>query len=295
MVQAPRETGSQLRNVAKMPEEIIGLADWLKTPAGVHVAQWEAQQFQLAVSDVFGFHALQLGLPALQALADSRMPNRWVLANEADLVSSSEGDVVSAWADPAALPFSDSTIDLLVLPHTLELSADPQGVLMEVQRVLRPEGRVVISLFNPLSLWGMRQARARACGRMGLRGLDRLYLPSAGEFIAPWRVRDWLRFLQLEVQTQCYGMYRWPVRSPNWQQRLAWMEGVGARWWPMLGALYFVVATKRVRGLRLLGPAWKPRRQNLLRPAAVAMDGAKVVNGAIRGGSPAKECCEQDR
>lgn len=274
-----------------MPQEIIGLADWLQTPAGHCVAEWECAQFQRAVADVFGFHAVQLGLPALPTLADSRMPNRWVLANEADLASAPRDGHVSAWADPAALPFADSTIDLLVLPHTLELSADPQGVLMEVERVLRPEGRVVLSLFNPLSLWGLRQARGHTCARMGLRGLDRLYLPSAGEFIAPWRVRDWLRFLQLEVQTQCYGMYRWPVHSPAWLQRWAWMDAVGARWWPMLGALYFVVATKRVRGMRLLGPAWKPRRQSVLRPAAVAMpmDAPKTVKRVALYAASAKE------
>ena len=35
------------------------------------------------------------------------------------------------------------------------------------------------------------------------------------------------------------------------------MDKLGARWWPILGAGYFLVAVKRVRGLRLLGPTWK--------------------------------------
>lgn len=253
-----------------MAHEIIGLGDWLQSPVGQRVSEWEMAQFRLAVTDVFGFHAAQLGLPAIEALSASRIPSRWVMANEADLVSHHGMAGVAAWADPAALPFPDASMDLLVLPHTLELAADPHGVLREVDRVLVPEGKVVISLFNPLSLWGMRQARARTFARLGAPGLGRLYLPAAGDFIAPWRLRDWLSFMGMEVQTQRYGMYTWPVNSPHWLERLQWMDGAGARWWPMLGALYFVVAVKKVRGVRLLGPAWRPRRQPLLKPAAVA-------------------------
>jgi hypothetical protein len=34
--------------------------------------------------------------------------------------------------------------------------------------------------------------------------------------------------------------------------------------------VYFVVAVKRVRGMRLLGPAWKPRRATSAAPVSVA-------------------------
>jgi hypothetical protein len=35
------------------------------------------------------------------------------------------------------------------------------------------------------------------------------------------------------------------------------MDKAGDRWWPILGSVYFVVAVKRVRGMRLLQPVWK--------------------------------------
>ena len=38
------------------------------------------------------------------------------------------------------------------------------------------------------------------------------------------------------------------------------MERVGERWWPVLGAVYFLVAVKRVRGMHLVG---KLRKQPL--------------------------------
>ena len=44
-------------------------------------------------------------------------------------------------------------------------------------------------------------------------------------------------------------------RSQRWLDRFAWMDPVGDRWWPVLGGVYFIVAVKRVRGMRLVGLA----------------------------------------
>ena len=57
---------------------IIQLPQWLKTPAGEYLLAWEQRHLDQAVADVFGFHALQLGLPELQALDANRMPHRWL-------------------------------------------------------------------------------------------------------------------------------------------------------------------------------------------------------------------------
>ena len=59
-------------------ERIIGLAQWLATPAGRYLLAWEQHHLDLAVADLFGFHALQVGLPELDALRANRMPHRWV-------------------------------------------------------------------------------------------------------------------------------------------------------------------------------------------------------------------------
>lgn len=285
-----------------MPPSIISLPLWFQTPPGQYLLAWEQAQFDLAVVDLFGFNALQLGLPELNALATNRMPHRWLALPEAlfpwplevDGLETQEGSShvdslhdeparpagpapgqerprVALVTDAAALPFPASSLDLVVLPHTLELSADPHQVLREVERVLRPEGRVVVSGLNPASLWGLKQARARLARRLGVSafGVNELYLPDAGDFIGPWRLRDWLRLLGFEVESERFGCYRPAVRTDKWLQRTAWMDQAGARWWPIFGAVYFTVAIKRVQGVRLLGPAWKPRRVPAAAPVAV--------------------------
>lgn len=276
-----------------MSSEIIGLTQWLDTPPGRCLLAWERTQFDQALADVFGYHALQLGLPQLAALRSNRMPHQW-LAVGGDLASFENAgalgskDLAAAalaggghspahsgepaggpiWPalqlHSAALPFASGSLDLVVLPHTLELSDDPHATLREVERVLLPEGRVVISGLNPASLWGLRQRRGRWLRSLGQ---GQLFLPEQGHFIGYWRLRDWLRLLDFEVESARFGVYRPALSSARWLERFAWMERMGARWWPILGAVYFVVAVKRVRGMRLIEPAWRQPRRRSAAPA----------------------------
>jgi SAM-dependent methyltransferase len=144
--------------------------------------------------------------------------------------------------DSTALPFAEASLDLVVLPHTLEFSADPHASLREVQRVLVPEGRVAITGLNPASLWGLRQYRARWLG-------GRLFLPDVGEFIGPRRLRDWLQLLELELESADFGCYQPAVRGARTLARFGWLERLGQRWWPILGATYCIVAVKRARAV----------------------------------------------
>lgn len=265
-----------------MGSQIIGFTDWFRTPPGEYLLAWERERFDQAVADMFGFHALQLGLPELDALRSNRMPHQWLALPGADHLSAVPAAAgtsdapatggpgsprVALLTDSAALPFPENSLDLVLLPHTLELSRDPHTTLREVERVLVPEGRVVISGLNPASLWGLRQRRAHFYRRLGY---GELFLPEAGEFIGYWRLRDWLRLLSFEVESGQFGCYRPAVSSRASLERFAWMDKVGERSWPIFGALYFVVAVKRVRGMRLLEPAWKAQKATASAPVAIA-------------------------
>ncbi len=241
----------------------IDLHEWLKTPAGRYLLAWEQGQFDSAVSDIFGFNALQLGLPELDGLQANRMPQRWLACDDAQ-----QRPVRAALiTDFSALPFAAASLDLVLLPHALELHPDPHATLREVERVLVPEGRVVICGFNPTGLWALRQRRARWTRRLGF---GERFLPDVGQWIGYWRLRDWLRLLSFEVEQHRFGCYRPAMHSPVWLERCAWMDRVGARWWPIFGSAYCIVAVKRVRGMRLLEPAWKAASQVATAPVSIA-------------------------
>lgn len=239
--------------------------EWLATPPGQQLLAWERAQMAVAVTNIFGFHALQLGLPELDALEANRMPHRWLAVPTEH--EGGAGQRAALVTDFSALPFPANSLDLVVLPHALELTADPHGALREVARVLVPEGRVVICGLNPLSLWGFRQRRSHLYRRLGV---DRPFLPQAGEFISYLRLRDWLRLLNMEIEDDHFGCYRPAFSSQSWLKRFAWMDAAGERWWPILGSAYCLVAVKRVHGMTLLNPAWKSGMRLAGAPVPVA-------------------------
>ncbi len=269
---------------------IIELGHWLRSPPGHYLVQWEQRQIDRAVADAFGFHALQLGLPQLDGLRANRMPHRWVASDsmqlpepielptvDDELATLTPHEMLSLHCDFDALPFPAQSLDLVVLPHALELANDPHDTLREVERVLMPEGRVVITGFNPASLWGLRQNIGHLRQRLGLGGA--LFMPNEGEFIGYWRLRDWLRLLGFEVELARFGCWRPPLASASLIEGWGWMERTGERWWPVLGAVYFVVAVKRVRGMRLVGMARRQRLRKKSAAPAVAANKQKQRTG----------------
>lgn len=246
------------------------MQQWFDSPAGRYLLGWEQAAFDESVADIFGYHAIQLGLPAVEALRANRMPHRWLgLEHGADACGCSP----DVYLDTHTLPFEAASLDLVLLPHTLELSVDPHATLREVERVLVPEGRVVICGLNPTSLWGLRQRRAHVWRRMGV---GELFLPEPGEFIGYRRLRDWLRLLNFEVEVVRFGCWRPAFTTDKWLDRFDWMDRLGERWWPILGAAYFIVAVKRVPGVKLMGASWKRRAKIATAPVPLANRGHRT-------------------
>jgi len=244
-------------------DPIVPISEFLRQPAGRSVLAWEQRQLDAVVADIFGYHAMQLGLPEVNALRENRMPLRFCasdrLLSPEQLNGHTQVAVVTHFEE---LPFASQSIDLVVMPHVLEFADEPHQVLREVDRVLVPEGQVVITGFNPASLWGARQSLCRVGAAP--------FLPPAGQLIRLPRIKDWLKLLSFEVNRGRFGCYAPWVRTERWLERWAFLEKVGDRWWPVLGSLYLLTAIKRVRGMRLVGAVRKrkPERKVVLAPAA---------------------------
>jgi SAM-dependent methyltransferase len=229
------------------------LSEWFATPQGCYVLEREQAYFEHAVTHIFGYNALQLGLPEHDFLEGNRMPLRLKAGNQAG------NDVRLCCTD---LPFDSDSLDLLLLPHVLEFSEYPHQILREGARVLRPEGNIIISGFNPYSLWGMHRALGRQQG-----------YPWCGHFIALSRLKDWLALLGCEIVGGRFAAYAPPFNTASWLDRFAFIESAGDRWWAVSGGLYFVHAIKRVHGMRLIRPQWNDSLvRKLLSPATKVND-----------------------
>jgi SAM-dependent methyltransferase len=216
-----------------------GVGDWIASPLGEHLIQREQQYFDEVVADIFGYNAFQLGMPELDLLRTSRIPLRCRVA------LSGRADVRTDFRD---LPIASNSVDLILLPHVLEFAEHPHQILREVERVLMPEAQVVLSGFNPWSLWGWRRAFHRG-----------EQFPWRGRFIPLMRVKDWLALLGFEITGGEMACYAPPSRQQKWLERFRFMETAGDRWWPFAGGVYFLQAVKKVRGVRLIMPKWSDR------------------------------------
>ncbi|MEG0149005.1 MAG: class I SAM-dependent methyltransferase [Comamonas sp.] len=236
---------------------------WTDTALGHYLLDWEQQRCDEAVADIFGYHAVQLGMPALQGLRANRMPQRWLAldkvgksaaaqaANVAQATDESASKHVppALVADATALPFSEASLDLVLMPHTLETSHDPHAALREAARVLVPEGRLVVCGLNTLSLLGLQRRVERSAA----------HLPDLSLGLGYWRLRDWLQLLGFEIEAVQFGCYRPATQNARWLARWQFMEKLGHRCWPAFGGVYCIVAVKRVQGMRLISPSWRSK------------------------------------
>jgi SAM-dependent methyltransferase len=229
---------------------MLSFDEWFETPLGQYLAEREQAYFDQAVADIFGFNALQLGLPQFDFLRTNRMPLR---------CTAGPTKLVKLRTDLAYLPLASQSIDLLLMPHVLEFSGQPHQILREAERVLMPEGQLIVSGFNPRSLWSLR----RYFEQPG-------EAPWRGDFIALTRLKDWLALLGFDIVSGRMCCYAPPFNSVQWLRRFSFMEHAGDRWWAMGGGVYFLRAIKRVHGMQVILPKWHERlaAKNGLAPAA---------------------------
>jgi len=246
------------------------LQAWFETPLGAYLLACEQAYFDREVADVFGFNAFQFGLSRQDFLRANRMPFHC----RVDAAGSNGGES-KIRTDFRALPILANSADLVLLPHVLEFSDNPHQILREVARILMPEGHVIVSGFNPWSLWGARQAFDR----------NRDEFPWRGQFINLPRLKDWMALLGIEIAAGRMCCYIPPVITEPWLGRLSFLEAAGDRWWPFAGGVYFLHGIKRVQGMRVITPQWKTSRAKSKSLASIpqrVQDGEERLVARIR-------------
>lgn len=195
-----------------------------QTEAGQYAAERERQFFCNITKDLYADFAVQTGL------FDWHLwPGHTLIKVGCDV----QMDLAeSAWAD--------QSIDLLLMPHALEGSDRPYGVLAEAYRVLKPEGRLVLTGLNPHSLWRFS------------RWLDGEYLPKKESCLPLPVLKKQAKSLGFCVEAGKFMVYVPAVQSGKALRRWRFMEAAGDRWWPHAAAVYGLVLLKRKANMRLL-------------------------------------------
>ncbi|MGI9311747.1 MAG: class I SAM-dependent methyltransferase [bacterium] len=217
-------------------------ADWFESPLGSALLEQERAHCRALVPSGYYPSALQAGRASLDFLDGIETGSRFFIGRNAprardddDSDARAERPTHRAIAKSSAMPFADKTHNLIVLPHTLDFCDDPHAVLREVTQILIPQGCVVITGFNQMSLWGAARVMMKASGRA----------PWSGRYHRVGRVQDWLALLGFELVGAAMLGYQPPLQNERWRRKLAFIDAAGARWWPGLGAAYVIVGRKQ--------------------------------------------------
>jgi SAM-dependent methyltransferase len=227
---------------------------WFLEQPGALLLRQERAAVEAIAPRLFGYQLVQLGLLGADLGYLQACPIRSRTVVSATRGAPFEGDRVQGL--PEQLPIATDSADAVVMPHTLDLARDPPQVLREVERVLIPEGRLVLIGFNPWSLWGVRRWAAR-----------RQSPPWGCHFISYPRLHDWLSLLGFAVERTDVLMFRPPIAHPRVLERFAFLDQRGTRLWPMLAGVYVLQAIKRVSTLTPITLPW--RRRRLIQASAV--------------------------
>lgn len=223
---------------------------WLKSDLGRALLLQEARVVESALDGLFGEFCLQLGTwgDTNTFLRYARTQRAACIARPSDIAVQGDGKQPSAVSDLYRLPVENESVDVVLLPHTLDFSDDrSHAVLREADRVLRPHGHLVVLGFKPGGLWGLRRLIPGA-------GLP----PGEPRLISDRRLTDWLQLLDIRIHGVTRFFFRWPLPGKKRRTSQAW-ESRGTRFWPELAACYMLTAQKRVFTLTPMKKPWRSR------------------------------------
>ena len=240
--------------------------EWLTRRPGSLILDAERAHLDRILPDLFGYHLVHVGrLADASLLTRSRILGQTVIELDAD-PGPFRHPVVHGRA--SALPLESDGVDVVVMPHVLEFESEPHEAVREASRVLVPEGHLVITGFNPWSLFGVWRLALHSRGSA----------PWCGQFISPSRLKDWLALLGFDLLEMGSHFRRPPLRSQRLLERFGFLEHDAMPLSSVVGAAYVALARKRVTTLTRVRPRWRPRR----RLAVVGLAGPSASNVARR-------------
>ena len=224
------------------------LESWYLGDNGQYLLEGLSSELSRVLDVSFGYHLLQTGpVTGETLLAPSKIHHHIVSRCEAmasvDLVALDE-----------ELPLESDSVDLVVALHSLEFCSNPHQALRELQRVLMPQGHLVIIGFNPYSLKGLRNRLSAMRGASVWRDQH---------LLSAHRVSDWLHLLGCEVERSSSFYSLPPVGTGSFRSAVTRCDQWLKRYGSPFGGIYMTHAIKQVGGINTRVRRL-PRRERLM-------------------------------
>ncbi|MEL0628075.1 class I SAM-dependent methyltransferase [Psychromonas aquatilis] len=242
--------------IAKTSRILPPITNWLQLSNGEQLQKQTQQLIDDTIPRCFGYHLLKLGCLSSQLKTDKSPILHQINCAE-------KGDDIGLRSNLHDLPFQASTIDLCILLHELDFSSDPHQLLREIDRVLTLDGTLIVSGFNPYSVFGCKSLLKKT-----EKQTERLFAPN--------RVIDWLHLLGFEIKQKqffscMYSQRKGPISS--------FIADLGQRYFPFLCSVYFIVAKKQSIPLTRVTSNNKLKRKVISgQPVATKQSHSKIKN-----------------
>lgn len=191
----------------------------------------------------FGKHALLIGVSHQQNLLTTLTNFRFSLISPFTI---QEKKWTSIEGDFHKLPILSGTIDLVILPHTLEWVDSPRQLLGEACRIIKPEGLIIICGFNPYSAWGLKKLVSK-----------QKIIPWEANFIHLSKVKNWLKLADFQIEKFKPILFTPPINHPALYQKLRFLESLGSKCFLGLSGVYILMARAKVIPLTPIRLKWK--------------------------------------
>ncbi len=231
---------------------------WLSRFLGARVLEAEQKVLARVYAEHYGKHTILMGVPHQHILIKSKNLTQPImlgpLINQHKEVQIIESDFYN-------LPIIPGSVDLVILPHTLDFIDNPHRLLLEACRIVKPEGDIIILGFNPWSFWGLKKylSKNKAC-------------PWNGNFLSPLKIIEWLKLADFEIIKQEMLFFRPPVSQVKIFNRLKFLEWLGHKCFTPFGGIYTLTAKAKVIPLMPIKLNWKQK----LAPLSASFSGPSM-------------------
>lgn len=192
----------------------------------------------------FGYHLLKIGSLS-QEISTEDSPIKHQISCCVTRAAKKK-DIVGDLDD---LPLLEHSVDVCLLSHALEFSLDPHHVIREANRVLIPNGYIIITGYNPLSLAGLNKTIP----------YRRKQKPWNEHFFSPMRVKDWLHLMGFEIICDERCIHSNLVGNMSEHFMANYWRKLANRYFTSFGSVYVIIAKKRVLPLTPIKPKWQIR------------------------------------
>jgi SAM-dependent methyltransferase len=231
--------------------DVVELREFYASPLGNATRRLITGKLKPKYGPLRDMNVLGLGFasPYLDEISvDAARNLSFMLARQGVIHWPVEGPVKSALVDELDLPLLESTIDLALVIHGLELTNSPLEMLQEIWRVMAPQGRLLLVVPNRRGLWASFDSSPFGYGQPFSRT----------------QLGNLLKEAQFSAQSWTYALQMPPISRRVVLRGAAAIERVGGWLAPRLSGVIIVEAVKQVyafssgKRARRLMPRFRP-------------------------------------